>query len=190
MLDDPEAFETAVHKLVSKLGTSHTGFFHQSVRRVPGRLSIGANFRRAETEAGPSWIVQDVHTGGPGSKAGLRRFDVLVAVNGKAVTPPETPTLPMGAEVSLQLRRDLQELTLTISIPALRSRKQPSAEIDPVVTKRLAEDTGYLKVAVLPGLLGLDVARSIDKAFEELASCQKLVLDLRGHLAADWGFSD
>ncbi len=130
MLDDPEAFETAVHKLVSKLGTSHSGVFHQSVRRVPGRLAIGANFRRAETQAGPIWIVQDVHTGGPGSKAGLRRLDVLVAVNGKAVTPPETPAFPIGADVPLQLRRELQDLTLTISIPAPRSRKQPSAEID------------------------------------------------------------
>ena len=51
--DDPEQFEQSMHDLVRKLGTSHTGFFHQSVRRVPGRLSIGASFRRAETEAGP-----------------------------------------------------------------------------------------------------------------------------------------
>ena len=34
-LEDPEAFELAMHELVRKLGTSHTGFFHKSVRRVP-----------------------------------------------------------------------------------------------------------------------------------------------------------
>jgi len=36
--EDPEHFELGMHDLVRKLGTSHTGFFHQSVRRVPGRL--------------------------------------------------------------------------------------------------------------------------------------------------------
>src|SRR4051794_4737843 len=50
---DPEEFELAVHDLVRKLGTSHTGVFHQSVRRVPGRLAIGASFRRTETAVGP-----------------------------------------------------------------------------------------------------------------------------------------
>jgi|SRR5579883_2371677 hypothetical protein len=60
-VEDPEAFELAMHDLVRKLGTSHTGFFHQSVRRVPGRLAIGATFRKAETPDGPRWIVQDVH---------------------------------------------------------------------------------------------------------------------------------
>ena len=51
-IGDPEEFELAMHDLVRKLGTSHTGFFHQSVRRVPGRLSIGASFRRAERRRG------------------------------------------------------------------------------------------------------------------------------------------
>src|SRR3954467_8493770 len=44
--EDPEAFELAMHDLVRRLGTSHTGFFHQSVRRVPARLAIGATFSR------------------------------------------------------------------------------------------------------------------------------------------------
>ena len=43
-LSDPEQFELGMLELVRKLGTSHTGFFHQSVRRVPARLAIGASF--------------------------------------------------------------------------------------------------------------------------------------------------
>ena len=35
---DPEAFELGMHDLVRSLKTSHTGFFHRSVRRVPGGL--------------------------------------------------------------------------------------------------------------------------------------------------------
>src|SRR5580693_8201794 len=77
---DPDDFELRMHDLVRSLKTSHTGFFHQSVRRVPGRLAIGASFRRAETEAGPRWVAQDVHAGGPGHAAGLRPLDILTAI--------------------------------------------------------------------------------------------------------------
>jgi C-terminal processing protease CtpA/Prc len=162
--DDPEQFELGMHDLVRKLGTSHTGFFHQSVRRVPGRLSIGASFRRAETEAGPQWVAQDVHAGGPGHVAGLHPLDILTAINGKPINPPDAPMFPMGAEVAVGILRGSEQLTLSISIPAPRSRKQPYAEPEAVVSKPLTSDTGYLKVTILPGLLGLDVARSIDKA--------------------------
>jgi carboxyl-terminal processing protease len=185
--DDPEQFELGMHDLVRKLGTSHTGFFHQSVRRVPGRLSIGASFRRVETEAGPRWVAQDVHAGGPGHAAGLRPLDVLTTINGKPINPPDAPMFPMGAEVAVGILRGSEELTLSISIPAPRSRKQPYAEPEAVVSKQLTSDTGYLKVTILPGLLGLDVARSIDKAVGELSSFDNLVLDLRGHLGGGLG---
>ena len=186
-LKDPEAFELAMHELVRKLGTSHTGFFHKSVRRVPGRLAIGVSFRRAEPGSGPCWVAQDVHAGGPGHAAGLRPLDVLIAINGKPINPPEAPMFPMGTEVALQIRRGSDELTLAISIPAPRSRKQPYSEVEAVVSKRLADDTGYLKVSILPGLLGLDVARAIDRAVAELADCDKLIVDLRGHLGGGLG---
>ena len=153
----------------------------------PDVLSIGASFRRAETEAGPRWVAQDVHAGGPGHAAGLRPLDVLIAINGKPINPPDAPMFPMGADVAVQIQRGSEDLTLSISIPAPRSRKQPYAEPEAVVSKQLTSDTGYLKVTILPGLLGLDVARSIDKAVGELSSFDNLVLDLRGHLGGGLG---
>jgi C-terminal processing protease CtpA/Prc len=186
-LNDPEEFEFAMHDLVRKLGTSHTGFFHQSVRRVPGRLSIGVSFRRAETAHGPRWVAQDVHAGGPGHSAGVRPLDVLLSVNGKPITPPEVPMFPMGAEVLLRMGRGDEELGVPVSIPVPRSRKQPHAEPDAVIAKPLSENTGYLKVSILPGLLGLDVSRSIDRAVADLATFENLVLDLRGHLGGGLG---
>jgi C-terminal processing protease CtpA/Prc len=186
-MEDPEQFELSMHDLVRKLGTSHTGFFHQSVRRVPGRLAIGASFRRAEAEGGPGWVAQDVHAGGPGHAAGLRPMDRLISINGKPISPPEAPMFPMGTEVTLQIRRGAEDLTMPVSIPAPRSRKQPYSEPEAVVSKRLPDGTGYLKVTVLPGMLGLDVARSIDRAVEENAQCDHLILDLRGHLGGGLG---
>src|SRR6478672_6232486 len=84
-LADPEEFELGMHDLVRSLKTSHTGFFHQSVRRVPGRLAIGASFRRTETDGASRWVAQDVHEGGPGQIAGLKPLDVLKTINGSPV---------------------------------------------------------------------------------------------------------
>src|SRR6476659_4759242 len=80
-LDDSEAFERSMHELVRRLGTSHTGFFHQSVRRVPARLAIGATFYKAGTDEHTRWIVQDVHEGGPAHTSGVRSGDVIRTID-------------------------------------------------------------------------------------------------------------
>src|SRR3954454_23074756 len=163
-LADPDEFELAMHDLVRSLKTSHTGFFHQSVRRVPGRLAIGASFRRAEFDTGPRWVAQDVHEGGPAYAAGLKPLDVLRSINGKPIVPPEQAMFPMGTEATLSVDRNGTGLDIRVSIPVPRSRKQPYAEPTPVTSARLDRNIGYLKVTILPGLLGLDVARAIDAA--------------------------
>lgn len=186
-INDPEAFELAMHDLVRSLRTSHTGFFHESVRRVPGRLAIGATFRRIETPGGNRWVVQEVHEGGPAYRAGLRPFDELIHSNGSVVTPPEQPMFPMGAQVNLAVQRESQEVLLTVNVPVPRSRKQPYSEPTAVSFSKLNGDIGYLKVTILPGLLGLDVAREIDRAVAKLSTCERLILDLRGHLGGGLG---
>src|ERR1700685_4140341 len=113
---DPDAFELRMHELVRSLKTSHTGFFHQSVRRVPGRLAIGASFRRAEVDGTPRWVAQDVHEGGPAHKAGLKPLDGLKAINGSPIAPPEQTMFPMGTEVELQVRRGIDDLALKVII--------------------------------------------------------------------------
>ena len=184
---DPDEFELRMHDLVRSLKTSHTGFFHQSVRRVPARLAIGASFRRAEMEAGPCWVAQDVHEGGPAHSAGLRPLDVLQSINGTVVRPPEQPMFPMGSQVDLALRRGNDDIALRVTIPEPRSRKQPYSELKAVTWVRMPNGVGYLKVSILPGQVGLDVSRSIDAAVAELRSCDRLVLDLRGHLGGGLG---
>lgn len=186
-IDDSEAFELAVHGLVRRLGTSHTGFFHQSVRRVPARLAIGATFSRTVSDAGAHWIASDIHHGGPADLAGLNPGDMLLSVNGKRLLPPEQPMFAMGAEFALEVQRGDDQRVLRVSVPLPRSRKQPYCEPKAVETSQLDKNTGYLKVSILPGLLGLDVAREIDAAVAELSECHRLVLDLRGHLGGGLG---
>jgi carboxyl-terminal processing protease len=179
---NPDEFELRMHDLVRSLKTSHTGFFHQSVRRVPARLAIGVSFRKAETEAGLRWVAQDVHEGGPAHSAGLRPLDVLKSVNRTSVCPPEQPMFPMGSEIDLSLLRGTDDIVLKVTIPQPRDRKQPYAEPKAVAWARMENGVGYLKVIILPGQLGLDVSRAIDAAVSELQPCDRLILDLRGHL--------
>jgi carboxyl-terminal processing protease len=184
---DPEAFELAMHDLVRSLGTSHTGFFHQSARRVPARLAIGANFRKVETTEGFRWVVQDVHEGGPAHKAGLKPLDVLNEIDASRIIPPEQPMFPMGTRPRLTVERNSSLAQLELDIPTPRSRKQPYSEPKAVLSSVLPNAIGYLRVTILPGLLGLDVAKEIDAAVDGLAQCDRLILDLRGHLGGGLG---
>ena len=186
-INDAETFELAMHDLVRSLGTSHTGFFHESVWRVPARLAIGANFRKVETADGLRWVVQDVHEGGPAHAAGLKPLDVLTEINSVGIEPPEQPMFPMGTKPKITIQRDLTPKYLDLDIPAPRSRKQPYSEPKAVISSVLPDGVGYLKVTVLPGLLGLNVARQIDAAVNSLAECSGLILDLRGHLGGGLG---
>ena len=186
-VEDPEKFELAMHDLVRSLRTSHTGFFHQSVRRVPARLAIGASFRKIDRDGQTLWIVQDVHEGGPAHSAGLKPLDVLAAINGGSIAPPDQPMFPMGTLARLGVRRNSHEVTLDVNVPVPRSRKQPYAEPKAVTFSTLGDSVGYLKVSILPGVLGLDVARQINGGIAALADCERLILDLRGHLGGGLG---
>jgi len=186
-IEEPEAFELALHGLVRRLGTSHTGVFHQSVRRVPARLAVGATFSRRVDEDGSRWVATDVHPGGPAAVAGLKTGDALLAVEGKPLVPPEQPMFAMGAEFTLEIRRAGESEEMKVKVPMPRHKNQPYSEPEPVVSSVLDRNTGYLKVSILPGLLGLDVARRIDAAVVELSSCDRLILDLRGHLGGGLG---
>lgn len=186
-IDDPDLFELAMHNMVRKLGSSHTGFFHTSVRRVPARLALGVTFSRLEVADGRFWAVRDLHRGGPGEKAGLRPGDRLIAIDGRNVSANEQPMFPMGTEVQARVLRGAKELSLSFSIPSPRTRQQPYAEPQAVEWRMLPDEIGYLKVSIFPGLLGLDVAREIDRAVADLDACSGLVLDLRGHLGGGLG---
>lgn len=186
-IDDAEAFERRMHELVRRLGTSHTGFFHQSVKRVPARLAIGATFHKAGSNGDTRWIVQDVHEGGPAHDSGLKPGDEVRTIDGAVPPSNEPPMFAMGTDVNLAITRSGQEMAVPVAIPAPRSRKQPTATLKPVTWSVLDGNTGYIKVPILPGMLGLDVARTIDEAMTAVASCDRLILDLRGHVGGGLG---
>lgn len=181
-------FEGAVNALLRDLGTSHTGFFHESTPRAGGRIAIAATFTKAETSDGERWVFQDVHPGGAAAGAGIRPGDVLLSVGGRELTPPEATPFSLGERYEIVVRRpDGSTIAPTLSVPRSKDKRQPLVVPDQVVTAtRLEDGIGLLRVSMFPGILGMDVARDMSRAVDELA-CERLIVDLRGNTGGGIG---
>ena len=57
-----------------------------------------------------------------------------------------------------------------------------------VLISTVAEGVGWLKVTKFPGAVGIDIAKQIDKAIQELRGCNRLILDLRGNAGGGLAF--
>lgn len=179
---DAEGFEQSMDALLRSLGVSHTGLFHESRPRATGRIAMAATLSRFDGPDGPRWIFQDVHPGGVASIAGVETGDVLLTVNGQELVPPAAIPFRLGQQYSLRVRkRDGAAKQTTLTIPGSKEKQRPIVVPDQVVTtKRLDGDVGYMRVAMFPGVLGMDVARDMSRAIADL-SCTRLIVDLRGN---------
>jgi carboxyl-terminal processing protease len=174
-------FEQQMHDLVSQLGSSHTAFYHRNWRPLPPRQSICATLQQCETQDGLRWMLQDVQDGGPAHGVGLRKGDLLIGIDGQEIRPPGRVLLKPGRPTKLQvLKADGREASFEIEIPLLKP-KQPFTTPQAVVGSKLERNTGYLKINMFPGIVGVDVARDIDRAIESFRDCDRLIVDLRGN---------
>ncbi len=177
-----EAFEQGVHDLVSTLGTSHTAFFHRNLRPVPSRQAICATLIQEETPDGPRWMFADVQEEGAADLVGIRPGDLLLSLNGKELSTDKPPQFQVGDGLKLGLGRlDGNYTEIQIEVPTPKSSKRPFSLPRPVVHRKLDAQTGYLKVNMFPGLVGIDVSRDIDRAVASFRDCDRLVIDLRGN---------
>ena len=55
------------------------------------------------------------------------------------------------------------------------------------MAERLSDEIGLLKVAMFPGVVGIDVAKDIDRGVESLDGCSRLIVDLRGNTGGGIG---
>ena len=182
-LEDPEEFEKDIHELLSQLKTSHTGFFHRSARRIPARFAIHATFQRCQTNDGERWMFLDVHEGGPAHAAGIEPGDVLMTLNGEEIRPPTAPMFRMGEPIQIAVqRRDGTQLPGTLPIPNPKSKERPMAVPRAISFSKLPDGIGLLKATI-----GIDVARDITNAMQELSDCTRLIVDLRGNTGGGIG---
>lgn len=162
--------------------------FHQSAQRASSRAALSATYLADETSYGSRWIFQDVHEGGAAYLAGIRPGNILLSVNEKEIRPPEHPVFPMGSVSELVIAaNDDQERMLSVKLSKPKGKKLHFIESTLVQSRRLDEGTGYLKVAMFPGMPGVDVANATSKAMAELGSVSGLIVDLRGNTGGGAG---
>ena len=64
---------------------------------------------------------------------------------------------------------------------------QPTDAGDVLISK-LARYVGWLKVTKFPGAVGVEIAKQIDRAIQELNGCNRLIIDLRGNAGGGLAF--
>jgi carboxyl-terminal processing protease len=183
-----EHYETEVQDLLAELKTSHTGFFHKSLRKVPARFSINATFQRVSLNGNTYWMFQDIHEGGAAHAAGLEPGDILIELNSEAILPPQAPIFRVGEAANVVVQRRSGERTsLRIDVPAPKSRKRPINQPRPVAWSTLPGNIGLIKITMFTGAVGIDLAHDIDRAIADLRGCDRLIVDLRGNTGGGIG---
>lgn len=92
------------------------GYLGVGIQRVNDDIAAALGLPKDQGE-----IVGRVEPGGPGAKAGLRAGDVVVAINGEAVTPDRTlsslvANAAPGSTIKLDLIRDGKRQTLNATV--------------------------------------------------------------------------
>jgi carboxyl-terminal processing protease len=183
-----DAFEQAVSDLLKTLGASHLGFFHGTGKRASSRAALSATYLSGETKDGTRWIFQDVHEGGAAHAAGIEPGNILLRVNGKDIVPPEHPVFPMGSASSLEIiANDGTLRTVSAIVAQPKGKKLQFIEPTLVQARKITPNVGYLKVAMFPGMIGVDVANAMTAAANELGNVRSLVVDLRGNTGGGAG---
>jgi carboxyl-terminal processing protease len=185
---EPEAFEKEVHRLVAELKTSHTGFRHAGMRNIPARHAINATLQRFGADGNERWMFQDVHQGGPAYAAGIRPGDLLLECAGREIRPPDDLTFSVGESATLLIEKlHGGQQKVKVQLPMPKSQKHPVTAPDAVHAERLTYEIGLLKVAMFPGVIGIDVAKDIDGGISTLDGCSRLIVDLRGNTGGGIG---
>ena len=183
-----DAFEQGMMALLQTLQTSHLGFFHGAARRASSRAALSATYLSDETALGSRWIFQDVHDGGAAALAGVEPGNILLRVDGMEIVPPEHPVFQMGKKSTLDfIANDGTEKSVAVDVARPKGKKLQFVEPTLVQSKKLSDRVGYLKVAMFPGMLGVDVSNAMSSAVAELGNIERLIVDLRGNTGGGAG---
>jgi C-terminal processing protease CtpA/Prc len=183
-----DAFEQAVSELLAELHTSHLGFFHSTARRASSKAALSATYLEDDTPYGKRWIFQDVHSDGAAAIAGIEPGNILLRVDDREIVPPEHPVFPMGKLSSVEVVCN-DDSVRTVSVDVARPKGKKLHFIEPtlVEARRIESGTGYLKVAMFPGMVGVVVANQISSGVANLGEIDRLIIDLRGNTGGGIG---
>ena len=183
-----DGFEKSMADLLAELHTSHLGFFRASARRASSRAALNATYLADETPFGRRWIFQDVHAGGAASTAGIEAGDILLTVGSREITPPEHPVFPMGEQITVEIiGKDDQRRAVALDVAQPKGKKLHFIEPTLVQARHLGRGVGFLKIAMFPGMVGVEVANEISSAIAGLGEIDSLIIDLRGNTGGGIG---
>ena len=189
---DMDDFENGIREVLAALGSSHTAFFHEMGQDVPPPYAINATLRAVDTDFGKRWMFLDVIEDGAAHRAGIQPGKVLLSAAGLPLVPPIQPRFRIGGihqlEVGTANGDSRREVTIEVPNRAAKGRP-PMIEPRSVSHRMLERQTGYLRVATFPGAVGLDFARSLGSAIDDLikGGCRRLIIDLRGNVGGGLG---
>jgi carboxyl-terminal processing protease len=129
---------------------------------------------------------------GAAHRAGIRPGDLLLGADAAPLIPPKQPRFQIGGVHRLELGNangnSPREITIEVPNRAAKDRP-PMIEPRSVSYRMMDADTGYLRVATFPGAVGLDFAKSLGTAIDELIQrgSKRLIIDLRGNLGGGLG---
>jgi C-terminal processing protease CtpA/Prc len=192
---DIEEFEGGVRKALAELGSSHTVFYHERTSRLLPQHSINATIRAFERDGRESWHFLDVFEDGPAHLAGIKRGDMLVAVDGTLYAPPTMPPFRIGTthKIAVSSARGENPREIAISVPFRKGTKERPPIVEPrsPIHAVAAPKTGLLKIPHFPGPTGISFANALDLAIRDLKSrgCDRLIIDLRGNIGGSLGFA-
>ena len=186
-----QEFERGIREVLSGLGSSHTAFFHIRHNQVPAPYSINATLRAVDTTTGKRWMFLDVIEDGAASRAGIKPGDFLLAVDSASLTPPNIAAFRIGGKHQLDIGSlEGQVRQVSIEIPDKRAKhRPPMVEPRSLSHRVITGDVGLIKVATFPGAIGLEFARDLDFAVQDLKRCgmRRLIVDVRGNVGGGLG---
>jgi serine protease Do len=147
---------TAIIPQLREKGRVSRGYIGVALRDVDPDLQRSLGLRSASGA-----LVQDVTKGSPGDRAGLRAYDLIVAVDGKAVAGDDQliqviASRQPGTTATLQVVRDNRSVNVPIKLAERPQRERKSSDGDQDERPQPSSQRG-------PGL-GLSV-REIDRDF-------------------------
>jgi len=138
----PSNMAKAVMDQLLKTGKVHRGMLGVTIQSVDADLASSLNLPAARGA-----IVTTVATGGPAEKAGLKRGDVITAINKQPVIDNNSlrnlvASLPPGSNVDVTAMRNGQDHAFQVALAELPDRERPASEED---TSSTTGDTGNTK---------------------------------------------
>jgi C-terminal processing protease CtpA/Prc len=168
-------FPAAMKDFFRGCGARPIDFFHETERRVSLEKLLKATFFK---DGYGEHAFQDVLIGGRAEEAGIDSGDVLASVNDQP--PRESLDVLASQPFRFSVRR-LDGSTKAFDFPAPATWR-PRNEKN-VAFRDLGDGVGYVRIAMWPGILGMDVARETDEAIKKLKA-KRLLVDLRGNLGS------